>query len=263
MDLGIKGKRALVLGSSKGLGYATAHTLAGEGVDVAVSSSSLERATEAAGTIAADTGAKVVPLLGDVSNPDNMNTLAAEAEAALGGIDILVNNHGGPPLGFAVDVRDADLVEQFDKMVRSVIRITSLALPGMIERKWGRIVTISSAGNREPLDNMVLSNTLRGAVVNYTKTLANEVAKDGVTVNIVAPGTILTDRSRGSAETNAKRLGITAEEVLADRVKGIPAGRFGDPKEFGAVAAFLCGQNSGYCTGSIWRVDGGRIKTIV
>ena len=263
MDLGIKGKRALVLGSSKGLGYATAHTLAGEGVDVAVSSSSLDRATEAAGTIAANTGAKVVPLLGDVSNPDNMNTLAAEAEAALGGIDILVNNHGGPPLGFAVDVKDADLVEQFDKMVRSIIRITSLALPGMIDRKWGRIVTISSAGNREPLDNMVLSNTLRGAIVNYTKTLATEVAKHNVTANIASPGSILTDRTRSSVATTAKRRGVSEEEVMAERVRSIPAGRLGEPREFAAMTAFLCSDLAGYCTGALYLADGGRTRSIV
>lgn len=263
MDLGIAGKRALVLGASKGLGYAVAHALASEGASVAVSSSSMDRAAEAAEKIGTETGSKTVPLIGDVSSSDNMDSLADEAVAALGGVDILVNNHGGPPLGFARDLDEAVLVEQFQKMVVSIIHITSRLVPAMVEQKWGRVLTIGSSGNVEPLHNMVLSNTLRGAVVNYTKTLANEVAKDGVTVNIVAPGTILTDRSRGSAETNAKRLGITPEEVLAERVKGIPAGRFGDPKEFGAVAAFLCGQNSGYCTGSIWRVDGGRIKTIV
>ena len=263
MDLGIAGKGALVLGASKGLGYAVAHALAAEGATVAVSSSDLGRATEAADRIAGETGAKVVGFVGDVSNPDNMNRLAEEATAALGQVDILVNNHGGPPLGFAKDLKEEDLVDQFNKMVVSIIRLTGLLVPAMVERQWGRVVTIGSSGNVEPLDNMVLSNTLRAGIVSYSKTLANEVAKDNVTVNILAPGTILTDRSRSSTETNAKRLGITPEEVMAQRVKGIPAGRFGDPKEFGAVAAFLCSQHASYCTGSIWRVDGGRIKTIV
>jgi 3-oxoacyl-[acyl-carrier protein] reductase len=263
MDLGIEGKRPLVLGASKGLGYAVAHALAAEGVQVAVSSSSMERAREAAGAIAADTGARTAAFAGDVAKPDNMARLAEQVTGELGGVDILVNNHGGPPLGFAVDLKEADLVDQFQKMVVSIIRITGLLVPAMVGRKWGRVLTIGSSGNVEPLHNMVLSNTLRGAIVNYTKTLSNEVAKDNVTVNIVAPGTILTDRSRSSNETNAKRLGITPEQVMADRVKAIPAGRFGDPKEFGAVAAFLCSQQASYCTGSIWRVDGGRIKTIV
>lgn len=263
MDLGLNGKRALVLGASKGLGYAVAEALAAEGASVAVSSSDMDRATTAAAAIAEQTGSKTVPLLGDVSVPDNMDTLAEQAVSALGGVDILVNNHGGPPLGFAMDLKESDLVDQFNKMVVSIIRITGLLVPAMVERKWGRVVTIGSSGNVEPLQNMVLSNTLRGAIVNYTKTLANEVAKDNVTVNIVAPGTILTDRSRSSNEANAKRLGVTPEEVMAERVKAIPAGRFGEPKEFGAVAAFLCSEQAGYCTGSIWRVDGGRIKTIV
>jgi 3-oxoacyl-[acyl-carrier protein] reductase len=261
--LWIDGKRALVLGASKGLGYAVAHALASEGVSVAVSSSNKDRAAQAVETIGNESGSTAVPLVGDVSSPDNMDTLADEAIAALGGVDILINNHGGPPLGFARDLEEANLVDQFNKMVVSIIRITGRLVPPMVERQWGRILTIGSSGNVEPLPNMVLSNTRRGAVVNYTKMLAHEVAKDGVTVNIVAPGTILTDRSRASSITNAKRLGITPEEALAQRVKDIPAGRRGDPKEFGAVAAFLCGQNSGYCTGSVWRVDGGRIKSIV
>lgn len=263
MDLGIKDKRALVMGSSKGLGYAVAHALAAEGVAVAVSSSSLDRAQEAADRISDETGTKTVAIVGDVSNPDNMNTLVEQVTGDLGGIDILVNNHGGPPLGFASEMKEADLVDQFNKMVVSITRITGLVVPGMVAQKWGRVLTIGSSGNVEPLPNMVLSNTLRAAIVSYMKTLSNEVAKDGVTVNMISPGTILTDRSRSSTEANAKRRGITYDEVMAERVKSIPAGRLGDPKEFGAVAAFLASTQASYCTGSIWRVDGGKIKSIL
>jgi 3-oxoacyl-[acyl-carrier protein] reductase len=263
MDLGIEGKRALVLGASKGLGYAVAHALAAEGVVVAVSSSSIGRAEEAAGTIGKETGTKTMAVVGDVSNPDNMNALAEKVTAGLGGVDILVNNHGGPPLGFATEMKEADLVDQFNKMVVSITRITGLLVPAMVAQKWGRVLTIGSSGNVEPLPNMVLSNTLRAAIVSYMKTLANEVAKDGVTVNMVSPGTILTDRSRSSTEANAKRRGISYDDVMAERVKTIPAGRLGDPKEFGAVAAFLASMQASYCTGSIWRVDGGKIKSIL
>lgn len=263
MDLGIKDKRALVMGSSKGLGYAVAHALAAEGVVVAVSSSSLDRARQAADRISDETGTKTVAIVGDVSNPDNMNSLVEQVTGDLGGIDILVNNHGGPPLGFASEMKEADLVDQFNKMVVSITRITGLVVPGMVAQKWGRVLTIGSSGNVEPLPNMVLSNTLRAAIVSYMKTLSNEVAKDGVTVNMISPGTILTDRSRSSTEANAKRRGITYDEVMAERVKSIPAGRLGDPKEFGAVAAFLASAQASYCTGSIWRVDGGKIKSIL
>jgi 3-oxoacyl-[acyl-carrier protein] reductase len=263
MDLGIKDKRALVLGSSKGLGYAVAHALAAEGVRVAVSSSSMDRAQEAARRITDETGTKASAFVGDVSTPENMNKLADAVVGELGGVDILVNNHGGPPLGFATDLKEADLVDQFNKMVVSITRITGLLVPAMVAQKWGRVLTIGSSGNVEPLPNMVLSNTLRAAIVSYMKTLANEVAKDGVTVNMISPGTILTDRSRSSTEANAKRRGVSYDEVMAERVKSIPAGRLGDPAEFGAVAAFMASAQASYCTGSIWRVDGGKIKSIL
>ena len=234
-----------------------------KGLSSPSSSSSIERAKEAAGKIAGETAARTAAFVGDVSKPDNMNTLADKVVAELGGVDILVNNHGGPPLGFATEMKEADLVDQFNKMVVSITRITGLLVPAMVSRKWGRVLTIGSSGNVEPLPNMVLSNTLRAAIVSYMKTLANEVAKDGVTVNMVSPGTILTDRSRSSTEANAKRRGMSFDEVLAERVKSIPAGRLGDPKEFGAVAAFLASAQASYCTGSIWRVDGGKIKSIL
>jgi 3-oxoacyl-[acyl-carrier protein] reductase len=264
MDLGIKGRRALVLGGSKGLGYASAHALAQEGAAVAVASSSLERCTESAQAIAKETGSKAVPVVADVSDPDNMNKAHAEAVKALGGdIDILVNNHGGPPLGMAKDLKEEDLKDQFTKMVVSMIRITSLCFPPMVAQKWGRIMFVGSSGMIQALPNMVLSNTLRGCIVGYCKTLASELAADNVTVNIVAPGTILTDRSRSSAEINAKRRGVSVDEVLAERVKTIPAGRLGDPAEYGSMVAFLAGDKSSYMTGSIWRVDGGIVRSIL
>lgn len=263
MDLGIKGKRAVVLGASKGLGYACAEALAAEGVQVVAASSSMERCEEAAAKIAKATGAKVVPALGDVSDPDNMNRLYDAAVDALGGVDILINNHGGPARGLAKELKEADLKSQFTSMVVSPIRLTSLCFPGMVERKWGRILTIGSSGNVQPLPNMVLSNTLRMAMVGYTKTLASELAADNVTVNVIAPGSVLTDRSREGTESTAKRQGISFDEALKQRAASIPAGRMGDPAEFGALAAFLCGDKASYMTGSVWRVDGGAIRNIL
>ncbi|MEX2644183.1 MAG: SDR family oxidoreductase [Acetobacterales bacterium] len=263
MNLGIKGKRAIVLGASKGLGYACAEALSAEGVQVVAASSSVERCEEAAEKIRKATGGKVVPALGDVSDPDNMDRLYEAAVKALGGVDILINNHGGPARGLAQDLKEEDLESQFTSMVVSPIRLTSLCFPGMVERKWGRILTIGSSGNVQPLPNMVLSNTLRMAMVGYTKTLAGELAADNVTVNIVAPGSVLTDRSREGTESTARRLNISFDEALQQRASSIPAHRMGEPSEFGALAAFLCGERAAYMTGSVWRVDGGAIRNIL
>lgn len=264
MDLGIKGRRALLLASSQGLGYASAHALASEGVDVAISGSDLGRANDAADRIASETGAKACALAGDVSDPDNMNVLAEQAAAALGGtIDILINNHGGPPVGPALEMKEADLIEHFVRMVVSITRITRLLVPAMAAQRWGRVLTIASSGVIQPIPNMVLSNTLRGATVNFMKTLAGEVIKDGVTVNVLVPGSIRTGRTIETNTANAARRGISVEQMTAEREQGLLGARYGDPAEFGAMAAFLCGRQAGYCTGSVWRVEGGNIGSIV
>ncbi|MBI4182657.1 MAG: SDR family oxidoreductase [Proteobacteria bacterium] len=263
MDLGLRGKRALVLGASKGLGHGIARALAAEGAEVVISARRLESLDPVAKAMAVETGARVVALEGDVSDPDNMNRLYDGAVKALGGVDVLVNNHGGPPLGLAVDLAEGDLKTWFTNMVVSMIRMTGLAFPPMRARKWGRILTVGSSGMIQPLPNMVLSNTLRSAVVGYMKTLADEVAPDGVTVNIIVPGSIYTDRTRQSTVVNAKRLGISEEEMIKRRVAAIPVGRFGRTEEFGAMAAFLCSEAAAYMTGSMWRVDGGLVRSII
>jgi 3-oxoacyl-[acyl-carrier protein] reductase len=148
-------------------------------------------------------------------------------------------------------------------MVMSLIRITSLVLPDMKANKWGRIVTVGSTAIVQPIPNYVLSNTLRGAIVNYMKTLAGEVIAEGVTVNIVSPSSVLTDRTLQGAEVNAKKQGVTPQQILDKRQAGLPSGRFGTTKEFGGLVAFLCSQYGGYCSGSNWRIDGGLVKSIV
>lgn len=203
-------------------------------------------------------------MVSDVSSPDNMNTLYEMSKAALGGsIDILFNNHGGPAVGPALELDEKVLISEFNKMVVSIIRLTSLCVPDMIAQKWGRIIAVGSSGVVQPIPNMVLSNTLRASTVYYMKTLANEVIQDGVTVNIASPTQVLTDRTRSSVAIKAKKAGISAEEFLANQEKGLPAKRFGDTKEFGGLVAFLCSQYGGYCSGSNWRVDGGMVKSIV
>lgn len=264
MDLGIKGKRALILGASKGLGFASAKALAEEGVNVAISSSNFERAETAAKQISDETGKTIIPLLGDVSSADNMNDLHAEAKRTLGGtVDILLNNHGGPAIGPALELDENELLEEFQKMVVSIIRLTDLCVKEMVAQKWGRIMTIGSAGLVQPNNNMVLSNTLRVATAYYMKTLATEVIKDGVTINIVSPSQILTDRTRTGAVARAKRAGITPEEYIQKQEQALPSGHFGNVEDFGALVAFLSSQYAGYCTGSNWRMDGGLLKNIV
>ena len=264
MDLGITGKRALILGASKGLGFACAKALSSEGVDVVLSSSSLDRAQAAAASIADETGGKVLGLVGDVSVADNMNTLHAQTKEALGGpIDILLNNHGGPAIGPALELDEAELIDEFNKMVVSIIRLTDLCVKEMIAQKWGRIMTVGSAGLVQPNQNMVLSNTLRIATAYYMKSLATEVIKDGVTVNMVSPSQILTDRTRTGAVARAARVGISAEEYIAKQEAALPSGHFGDVEDFGALVAFLSSRFGGYCTGSNWRVDGGLLKSMV
>lgn len=261
MDLGLKGKRALVLAASMGLGRAAAEALAAEGVRLAISSSNDERCRDAARAIAQKHDAEVVPIVADMFVPAAMDALFAQAVDALGGIDILFLNHPGPALGLAKDI-DPDMLErQFRMMVASPIRLIASALPGMRSRRWGRILSTGGAGMVTPLPNKVMDDTLRPALVGYSKALANEVAADGITVNVVLPGTFITERVHASTASNAALFGITVEEAMRRRIEGIPAGRFGELGEFGAVVAFLCSERAGYVNGAVVRVDGSQIKS--
>ncbi|MGP9822120.1 SDR family oxidoreductase [Salinarimonas sp. NSM] len=259
MDLGITGKRALVLSSSRGLGRACAEALAREGVEVFMTARSgdkleaTKQAIEAAGGTAHAFAADLTT---------QADEIFAQAERAMGGIDILVANTGGPPARMAVDVADADWTPYFESMVKPVLRLAALCLPGMRQRGFGRILTIASSGVIQPIPNLAMSNTLRSAIVGWSKTLASEVAKDGVTVNVVLPGRIRTDRTAELDAANAKRLGKTPEEVEAAALATIPTGRYGDVSEFGATVAFLASVPAAYVTGSLMRVDGGAIRSV-
>lgn len=263
MDFGIKGKRALLLAASGGLGKASALALAREGVAVAVSSSNLERAQAAAADIVAETGGTAVGLLGDLSNPANMQALVAEATEALGGeIDILLLNHGGPKMQSALEVSQEIMSTQVNMMVLSQIAVAQAVVPGMVERGWGRVMMVGASVVSQPIPNNVLSNMFRNALAQYCKTLANEVVKSGVTVNVVSPMAVLTERTRDMAAQNAAKKGVTAAEELAAREANLPSGRFGKPEEYGALVAFLASDHAAYSTGSNWRVDGGNVKPL-
>lgn len=262
MDLGLRGKRALLLAASKGLGRAAAEALAAEGVELVISSSNPERCDEAARSIAQAHGTNALPIAADMFVPASMDRLFAEAVDALGGIDILFLNHPGPALGLAKEVDVEVLEQQFRMMVASPIRLISRALSGMRERRWGRILSVGGGGMVAPLPNKVMDDTLRPAIAGYSKALANEVAVDGITVNIVLPGTFITDRVHATTDSNAALWGISVEEAMRRRIENIPAGRFGELKEFGAVVAFLCSDCASYVNGSVIRVDGSQIRSV-
>ena len=262
MDLGLRGKRALMLASSMGLGRAAAEALGAEGVELVISSSNLERCRNAARSIAQTHGTTAVPIAADMFVPESMDELFAKAVDALGAIDILFVNHPGPALGLAKEIDAGVLEQQFRMMVASPIRLIRRALSGMRERRWGRIVSVGGGGMVTPLPNKVMDDTLRPSIAGYSKALANEVAADGITVNIVLPGTFVTDRVHDSTASNAALWGISVEEAMRRRIENIPAGRFGELNEFGAVVAFLCSDRASYVNGSIIRVDGSQIKSV-
>ncbi len=260
MDLGLQGKRALVMGASKGLGRSVADALAREGCHLVISGRSQESLDAAAAQLRALGAASATGIPADVANNADMDRLADGAVAAMGGVDILILNHGGPPPGTALELDEALLAPWFQRIVLAPIHITKKLLPGMRAQKFGRIINIGSTGMQQPIPNLVLSNTLRASIMGYLKTLSTEVAGEGVTVNIVAPGAIRTDRSLETAASLASKTGKSIDEVIADRSKTIPALRYGEPDEYGPLVAFLCGVPAAYITGEIMRADGGMVR---
>jgi 3-oxoacyl-[acyl-carrier protein] reductase len=255
MKIGLKGKCALVLGASKGLGFGIAKGLAEEGATVAIASRTLETAGAAAKTI----GAKGFAC--DTGKLDQVEALHAAVTKQLGGIDVLVLNSGGPPPGGAQGVSSTQWRNSFEAMFVGLVRLADLALPGMIERKWGRIISVISSGVIEPIPNLAISNAIRPALVGWGKTLANEVARHGITVNAVAPGRIATDRLTQLDKANAEKQGKSVAEIEAAAKARIPAGRYGTVEDYAAVAVFLASEAAGYVTGSILRADGGQIAS--
>lgn len=252
MDLGIAGRNAVVLGASKGLGGAIAAALSREGVNVlAVSRSG--NAPEGSSGIATQSV--------DLSSTEAVDAFASELKAR-GDVDILVNNSGGPPPGPARGRDSAVWMEGFAATPRNFFAITDAVLDGMIARKWGRVITVASAGVVQPIPNLAISNAVRGAVAGWSKTLSDEVAPHGVTVNMLLPGRIDTDRVRSLDGHAAERTGKSVDEIVEAAKATIPTGRYGRADEFGAAGAFLASELAGYITGTMLRVDGGLIHSI-
>lgn len=260
MDLGIKDRVALVAAASKGIGFAVALELAREGARVFLCSRDESRASEAAQKIHDETGATVAGIGADVTNDHEVQHFVSLVRERAGRIDILVTNAGGPP---ASTFADADLEafrKAFELNALSAIRLAKLVLPAMQAQKWGRIVNITSVSVKQPIDGLLFSNTVRAALTGWAKTVSNEVAKDNVTVNNVAPGYTLTGRQDELAEARSKALGKSKEEVIATWATQGPMGRIGQPEEIAAAVAFLASERASYITGVTLQVDGGWIR---
>jgi 3-oxoacyl-[acyl-carrier protein] reductase len=261
MDLQLKDKTALVLGAGGGLGAAIARGLAGEGAQVAVGDIDGDAAQRAAGEIRR-MGARALALQWDLADIDSIDAHVALIENGLGPVDILVNNTGGPPPTPAGGQDLALWRKHFESMVLSVIAVTDRVLPGMRRRGWGRIITSTSSGVIVPIPNLGLSNSLRASLVGWSKTLAREVGRDGITTNVVVPGSIMTDRIRMLHEDKARRENRAFEDVMRESTDAIPAGRHGSADEYADVVTFLASPRAGYVTGSVVRIDGGMIASI-
>ena len=255
MDLGIAGKRALVLGASRGLGRAIATALAAEGAKVVLAARNRERLAEVATVLKGQTE----PV--DLGDPGSVERLV-KAVLAAGGVDILINNTGGPPTGSILQVEAEAWRSWYQAMAISIFELTRQLVPPMKDKGWGRIVTVVSSGVEQPIANLGQSNAIRASIVGWAKSLANEVASQGITVNCVVPGRIHTERVDEIDAANAKRQGVDVATVAAQSRATIPLGRYGAPEEFAAVVAFLASAPAAYVTGSLVRVDGGLIKSI-
>lgn len=249
MDLGIEGRVALVMGASRGIGRAIAGVLAREGARVAISSRSPERLEEAAAAI----GPQATPFPADATDTERLATLPGEVEERLGPVEILIANTGGPPLGGALDHELSDWEHAYRGLVIAPRVLCGTVVPGMRERGWGRIVNVGSSSTREPIPGLNLSNSHRMASVGFLKTLAREVAADGITVNTVATGRFATGRLADNAGS------IEAAEAAAR--EEVPAGRLGHPDEYGDLVAFLCSDRAAYITGTVIPIDGGLLRS--
>lgn len=262
MDLGIRGRAAFVAASSKGLGRAVAEALAAEGVRVACCARS-PGVTEVAAAIATAHGVETLGVSADITIPADITRAMDAAIAKFGAVDILVTNAGGPPPG----PFESHSAEAWQKAVElnlhSVVNLVRAALPGMKARKWGRILNVTSIAVKQPVENLILSNSVRAAVTGFARSLANEVGAFNITVNNLLPGYTRTERLVALAESNATAKGGTVADAYAAWEKQIPMGRLAEPREFAALAAFLASEQAGYITAQNVAVDGGWIRGLL
>ncbi len=263
MDLGIKGKVALVSASSRGLGRAVAEELAAEGTDLVLCARNQTTLDQTATAIRDASGVRVIAIAADIADPAAIGRVWEAARDEFGRVDILVNNAGGPPAGRFETHAPSAWSDAWRLNFESAVNMTRAVLPGMKDRRWGRIINITSIAVKQPVDNLILSNSVRAAVTGFARTLANEVATCGITVNNVMPGYTLTDRISDLAEANARQKGTTAKSEIAGMEAQIPMRRLGSPREFAAMVAFLASERASYTTGASIPVDGGWIRSLL
>lgn len=262
MDLGIRGRRALVGGASSGLGLAVAEVLAGEGCDLALSARRAAPLEAVAADLGSRFGVRVIVLPADMADPEAPAALAAAATSGFGGVDILVLNAGGPPRVDPTATDAAGWAAALQILTTSPIGLTTALLPGMRARRWGRVVAIGSWGVRQPITELAYSNAGRSALVAWLKTVSKVVAADGVTVNGALPGRHATPRIDQLDLATAEQTGRTLEAVRTANLATIPAGRYGAPREFAGYVAWLCSELAGYQTGTFTAIDGGLIASL-
>jgi 3-oxoacyl-[acyl-carrier protein] reductase len=263
MDLGLTGRVALVAASSKGLGKAVAEELAAEGVSLVLCARGEAGLRATADAIAKGYDVPVLAVPADVGKSGEAERVVLEGIAKFGRIDILLTNSGGPPPGSFESLSRESWDNATTLLLGSVVEFCRAVLPGMKERRWGRILNVCSIAAKQPVDNLMLSNSVRAAVIGFARTLANEVASFGITVNNLLPGFTRTERMVELAEVTAKKEGIMLEQALARYAAAVPLGRMGEPREFAALAAFRAGERASYITGQSIAVDGGWIRALL
>lgn len=262
MDLGLNGRVALVAASSRGLGRAIANGLAAEGANVVISGRDEATLVETAGEIREATGAEVDYYATDLTRADEVRALVGRTAERFGGVDVLISNAGGPPAGSFDTVSDEDWRGAFELNLMSVVWLVRETLPHMRERSFGRIVNVASSSIKQPIENLILSNTFRAGVAGLAKSLSFELAPDGILVNTLGPGRISTERSATIDAAQAESLGVPVEEVRGGVEARIPLDRYGTPEEFARVAVFLASPANSYVTGQAFLVDGGMVRAL-
>lgn len=263
MDLGIKDRVAIVAASSKGLGRATALALAKEGVKLTICARDRDTLFKTADNIIAETSTEVLPIVCDVSKTEDIQNLVKETINKYGKVDILINNAGGPPTGNFLDFSLEDWQKAIELNLFSTITFSNEVIPYMKENKWGRIVNMTSYAVKQPVNGLLLSNTVRAGIVGLAKTLANEFGSDNILVNNICPGRIFTDRIIFLANDRAEKEGKSFDDVINEMGSDVPVGRIGRPEELADLAVFLASERASYITGTTIQVDGGLTKGLL